>query len=63
MHAHYEVRISLETDEDSLLDVAAAYLAASDLLEEFGHARRKDPLVFQAVIPAQPCIHCQAAAE
>lgn len=63
VHAHYEVKIALETDEDSLMDVSAAYLAASDLLEEYGHARRQGPMVLQAVIPCQPCVFCQAAAE
>jgi hypothetical protein len=63
VHAHYEIKIDLETDDDHLMDVAAAYLAASDLLEEFGHAQRKGPMVLQALIPAEPCIFCQAAAE
>lgn len=63
MHAHYEIKIALETDDDHLMDVSAAYLAASDLLEEFGHARREGPMVLQALIPGRPCILCQAAAE
>ncbi len=63
MHAHYEIKIQLSMSEDSLLDVTAAFLAASDLLEEMEHSRREGPIVMQALLPLERCLWCQAQAE
>lgn len=47
--SHYELTVQLVADDDSLLDVLAAYVAASELLGEFGHARAQLPLVLTAL--------------
>lgn len=49
MQSHYEIRIQFTADDDQLLDVLSAYVAASELLAEITGVRTELPLVVLAL--------------